>query len=198
MMTPLPPASLLSLPSQPSTTSSSSSSSSSPSGLAFCFLPLPAHTGLPVHINGFFELSSNRRDVWHGADLAGIGARRAQWNLMLLQQVCVFVCGGVGRPWGAEWSLILLQQACVVGGRSEGGRGGQEGGEFDLDAAAAACGGGRLGGATSSRLRGAPPPGPSQVIVPTYAPSRPVLAPSTLSLNPKVTPLTHTPPPPCR
>ena len=33
-------------------------------GRAFCFLPLPVHTGLPVHINGFFELSSNRRDIW--------------------------------------------------------------------------------------------------------------------------------------
>jgi hypothetical protein len=29
-------------------------------GRAFCFLPLPALTNLPVHINGFFELSSNR------------------------------------------------------------------------------------------------------------------------------------------
>lgn len=29
-------------------------------GRAFCFLPLPALTSLPVHINGFFELSSNR------------------------------------------------------------------------------------------------------------------------------------------
>ncbi len=34
------------------------------SGRAFCFLPLPARTGLPVHINAFFELSSNRRDIW--------------------------------------------------------------------------------------------------------------------------------------
>jgi sacsin len=32
-------------------------------GRAFCFLPLPATTGLPVHVNGFFELSSNRRVV---------------------------------------------------------------------------------------------------------------------------------------
>jgi len=29
-------------------------------GRAFCFLPLSALTSLPVHINGFFELSSNR------------------------------------------------------------------------------------------------------------------------------------------
>ena len=37
-----------------------------PSGRAFCFLPLPIYTGMPlrVHINGYFELSSNRRDIW--------------------------------------------------------------------------------------------------------------------------------------
>ncbi|GFR39744.1 hypothetical protein Agub_g226, partial [Astrephomene gubernaculifera] len=51
-------------------------------GRAFCFLPLPARTGLPVHVNGYFELSSNRRDIWHGEDMAGSGARRAQWNTM--------------------------------------------------------------------------------------------------------------------
>lgn len=33
---------------------------SSTGGRAFCFLPLPADTCLPVHINGYFELSSNR------------------------------------------------------------------------------------------------------------------------------------------
>lgn len=33
-------------------------------GRAFCFLPLPVATGLPVHVNAFFELSSNRRDIW--------------------------------------------------------------------------------------------------------------------------------------
>ena len=29
-------------------------------GTAFCFLPLPVKTGLPVHVNAYFELSSNR------------------------------------------------------------------------------------------------------------------------------------------
>lgn len=32
----------------------------SPRGAAYCFLPLPVQTGLPVHVNGYFELSSNR------------------------------------------------------------------------------------------------------------------------------------------
>jgi hypothetical protein len=57
-------------------------------GHAFCFLPLPVQLQLPVHINAFFELSSNRRDVWApGAGLAGAGAARAQWNLDLLRHV---------------------------------------------------------------------------------------------------------------
>ncbi|GAX84471.1 hypothetical protein CEUSTIGMA_g11891.t1 [Chlamydomonas eustigma] len=63
-----------------------SSSDSIAYGQAFCFLPLPAmDLGLPVHVNGFFELSSNRRDVWHGSDLTGAGAQRARWNVMLLE-----------------------------------------------------------------------------------------------------------------
>jgi sacsin len=44
-------------------------------------------TGLPVAVNGYFELSSNRRDVWHGEDMAGAGAARARWNEALLRLV---------------------------------------------------------------------------------------------------------------
>jgi hypothetical protein len=33
-------------------------------GQAFCFLPLPVRTQLPVHTNAYWELSSNRRDIW--------------------------------------------------------------------------------------------------------------------------------------
>jgi len=39
-------------------------------GLAYCFLPLPVQTGLPVMVNGFFELSSNRRDIWQVSEHA--------------------------------------------------------------------------------------------------------------------------------
>ncbi|KAH7404684.1 hypothetical protein KP509_15G038000 [Ceratopteris richardii] len=56
-------------------------------GKAFCFLPLPLRTNLPVHVNGFFELSSNRRDIWHGADMDGMGKIRASWNMLLLNDV---------------------------------------------------------------------------------------------------------------
>lgn len=49
-------------------------------GHAYCFLPLPTHTHMPVSVNGFFELSSNRRELWWGAsDMTGDGALRALW-----------------------------------------------------------------------------------------------------------------------
>jgi hypothetical protein len=57
-------------------------------GLAYCFLPLPVQTGLPIMVNGFFELSSNRRDVWQaGPDMEGDGRTRAEWNVSLLRDI---------------------------------------------------------------------------------------------------------------
>ncbi|XP_030491993.2 uncharacterized protein LOC115707993 isoform X1 [Cannabis sativa] len=56
-------------------------------GRAFCFLPLPMNTGLPAHVNAYFELSSNRRDIWFGNDMAGGGKKRSDWNLYLLEDV---------------------------------------------------------------------------------------------------------------
>jgi hypothetical protein len=56
-------------------------------GQAFCFLPLPVRTQLPVHINAYFELSSNRRDIWRGDDTTGESKVRGQWNDLLLRDV---------------------------------------------------------------------------------------------------------------
>ncbi|KAL6844366.1 hypothetical protein ACP4OV_026039 [Aristida adscensionis] len=56
-------------------------------GRAFCFLPLPINTSIPVHVNAYFELSSNRRDIWIGNDMAGGGRARSEWNLALLEDV---------------------------------------------------------------------------------------------------------------
>ena len=54
-------------------------------GHAFCFLPLPVGTGLSVHVNGYFEVLSNRRDIWYGADMDRGGKLRADWNRLLLE-----------------------------------------------------------------------------------------------------------------
>lgn len=47
------------------------------SGKVFLTLPLPIDTPLPVHVNGYFEISTNRRDLWSGADLTGDGKTRS-------------------------------------------------------------------------------------------------------------------------
>lgn len=56
-------------------------------GRAFHFLPLPIATHLPTHVNAYFELSSNRRDIWFGNDMAGGGKVRSDWNMHLLEDV---------------------------------------------------------------------------------------------------------------
>jgi sacsin len=40
-----------------------------------------------LQVNGYFELSSNRRDIWFGEGLSGDGLLRAQWNKALLEYV---------------------------------------------------------------------------------------------------------------
>ncbi|XP_030613710.1 sacsin-like [Archocentrus centrarchus] len=52
-------------------------------GEAFCSLPLPGKTGLPVHVNGNFEVDSSRRSLWKedGQSL------KSNWNESLKQNV---------------------------------------------------------------------------------------------------------------
>ena len=53
------------------------------SGQVFCFLPLPLESKLPVHINGNFMLSSNRRDLWHTTTPEEVD-ERSKWNDSLI------------------------------------------------------------------------------------------------------------------
>ena len=55
------------------------------SAKVFCFLPLPVLSGLPVHINGHFVLSSNRRSLWIG-DTEGQDEKR-EWNDQLIEAI---------------------------------------------------------------------------------------------------------------
>ena len=51
---------------------------------AFCFLPLPFETDLPVHINGHFALDHEaRRNLWRDE----AGGYRSDWNNALLEDV---------------------------------------------------------------------------------------------------------------
>jgi hypothetical protein len=55
-------------------------------GSAFCFLPLPIKTGLPVHVNAFFDLSTDRRSITQSTgDMTD--STKAQWNVLLRDYV---------------------------------------------------------------------------------------------------------------
>ena len=63
-----------------------------PCGHVFCFLPLPLETksltGLPVHVNGFFALSQNRRYLkWRSTDQTNTTDKSLLWNEGLLCEV---------------------------------------------------------------------------------------------------------------
>lgn len=56
-------------------------------GEVFCFMPLSIASGLPVHVNGYFSVYSNRRRLWE----EGVGERQslkpfeALWNEALME-----------------------------------------------------------------------------------------------------------------
>nr|XP_023669533.1 sacsin isoform X1 [Paramormyrops kingsleyae]XP_023669534.1 sacsin isoform X1 [Paramormyrops kingsleyae] len=53
-----------------------------PIGEIFCYLPLRIKTGLPVHINGCFAVTSNRKEIWK-TDTKG------NWNSVFMRHVIV-------------------------------------------------------------------------------------------------------------
>eukprot|EP00062_Callorhinchus_milii_P025859 gi/632987308/ref/XP_007910720.1/ PREDICTED: sacsin-like [Callorhinchus milii] len=50
----------------------------SPVGQVFCFLPLSVQCGLPVHVNGTFAVTSNRKNLWSTGS-------KGDWNQALLE-----------------------------------------------------------------------------------------------------------------
>nr|XP_020666734.1 sacsin isoform X1 [Pogona vitticeps] len=51
-------------------------------GEVFCYLPLRIKTGLPVHVNGSFAVTSNRKEIWK-TDTKG------RWNTIFMRHVIV-------------------------------------------------------------------------------------------------------------
>lgn len=52
-------------------------------GGAFCSLPLPGKTGLPVHVNANFEVDSARKNLWKEDGLS----QKSNWNEYLKQDI---------------------------------------------------------------------------------------------------------------
>ena len=54
-------------------------------GLAYCSLPLPIETGLPVHLHGLFDLDSSRSALTIAGGQTGRDRIRGEWNRLLLR-----------------------------------------------------------------------------------------------------------------
>ncbi|XP_065548018.1 sacsin-like [Lathamus discolor] len=66
-------------------------------GKAFCTLPLPLSTGLPVHINANFSVDAARRILRQDS-----GSTEAAWNSFLLRRLMApLYCGFLTRQWKA-------------------------------------------------------------------------------------------------
>ena len=52
--------------------------------VAYCFMPLPVKTLLPVHVNGHFALDGSGRDLWFDTSRA---CRKTKWNAFMKAQV---------------------------------------------------------------------------------------------------------------
>ena len=79
---------------------------SEPRHKAFCFLPLPVDTGLPVHVNGHFYLDSARRNLWRDEKNEGFGS---QWNHFIKTKILS----------QAYISLMLVARGHLPGSKEE-------------------------------------------------------------------------------
>ena len=55
---------------------------------AFCFLPLPVTTHLPVHVNGHFALNDSRRNLWQEQSKFRTSEKQ-EWNENLIKRIVV-------------------------------------------------------------------------------------------------------------
>ena len=70
-------------------------------GQAFCFLPLPGATALPVNLHGYFAVADNRRSIkWPSHDEKG---EEAKWNKLLLDKVIAPL-----------YALLLACRSCLL------------------------------------------------------------------------------------
>jgi hypothetical protein len=70
-------------------------------GRTYCFLPL-SESGLPIHINGFFDLDSSRTKLTSGSNLSGRDANRVQWNELLIKYTVAHACAKLVRDLVAD------------------------------------------------------------------------------------------------
>ncbi|XP_016118483.1 sacsin-like, partial [Sinocyclocheilus grahami] len=88
-------------------------------GRAFCSLPLPGQTGLPVHVNANFEVDSSRRDLWKEDG----DSVKTEWNQLLKKNIIsplyadllLRLCSAMKKdtPTALAFLKIELESSCL-------------------------------------------------------------------------------------
>ncbi|KAG8140552.1 hypothetical protein E2320_003251 [Naja naja] len=71
-------------------------------GRAFCTLPLPGTTGLPIHVNGNFAVDSARRDLRKDHSEGDVSST---WNRLLMQFLLAPLYGQLLKTCARDWEL---------------------------------------------------------------------------------------------
>ncbi len=73
------------------------------SGLLSCSLPMPTKSGIPIHIDGYFDLQDSRQDLHQDNTATGRTSQtRAKWNERLLRDGCAVAAGSLLQRVGNE------------------------------------------------------------------------------------------------
>ena len=88
--------------------------SAQPVGGLSCSLPLPANSNTPLNIDGYFDIYSNRQDIFQDVGATGVDKARCEWNQLLLEHGCAIAAAEllekVGRETGApiyeKWPTV--------------------------------------------------------------------------------------------
>lgn len=92
-------------------------------GLLSCALPLPMRSGIPLHVDGFFDLEDSRQDLHQDYTATSQNSRvRVSWNNTLLRDGCAraaaslieFAGQRTGEPNYANWPTIVAHPHRIV------------------------------------------------------------------------------------
>ena len=88
--------------------------STRPVGGLSCSLPLPTDSNTPLNIDGYFDIYSNRQDIFQDIGATGVGKARCEWNQLLLEHGCAVaaaellekVAKETGTPIYPKWPTV--------------------------------------------------------------------------------------------
>ncbi len=84
--------------------------STRPVGGLSCSLPLPTNSNTPLNIDGYFDIYSNRQDIFQDVGATGVDKARCVWNQLLLEHGCAIAAAELLEKVGKETGIPLYER----------------------------------------------------------------------------------------